>query len=126
MDDILMNVNWLAVIAGTVVAFVLGMFWFGQIFGKAWSAGSHNIQKPEKVPVLGLSLQILGTFLMAWIIGATAVMEALGTAIVIILAIACLMTAGSLMSLKNTTAALIDGSYVVAMGVIMIAAQGLL
>jgi hypothetical protein len=62
MNDILMNVNWLAVIAGTVVAFVLGIFRFGQIFGKAWSAGSHNIQKLEKVPVLGLSLQILGTF----------------------------------------------------------------
>ena len=51
---------------------------------------------------------------------------ALSAASVIILAIATLMTAGALMSPKNTTAALIDGGYVIAMGVIMIAAQGIL
>ncbi len=78
------------------------------------------------MPVLGLSYQILGTFLMAWIIGATATIEALSAAIVTILAIDTLMTAGALISLKNTTAALIDGGYVLAMGVIMIAAQGIL
>ena len=53
-------------------------------------------------------------------------MAALSAASVIILAIATLMTAGALMSPKNTTAALIDGGYVLTMGVIMIAAQGIL
>lgn len=126
MDGMLINMNWTAVLVGTAAAFALGMVWFGPIFGKVWTKGSHDIKPPEKMNFGALGLQLLGTFLMAWIIGATASAGALMTAVVVILAIACLMLAGSLLSLKSRAAALVDGSYVVAMGAIMIAAQGLL
>lgn len=125
MDDILMNVNWLAVLVGTAAAFALGMVWFGPIFGKVWRAGSHNIVRPESLPMPAMAAQLIGTFLMAWLIGATATINALVTAIVAILAIALLQLAAALFSQKSTGAALVDAGYVVAMGVVMILAQGI-
>ena len=37
------NLNWLAVAAGTIAAFGLGMIWFSPVmFGKAWAKGSQK------------------------------------------------------------------------------------
>jgi hypothetical protein len=124
MDAILTDVNWLAVGAGTIAAFALGMLWFGPLFGKAWAAGSHGISRPEQIPVAAMALQLCGTFLMAWIVGATETQNSIMAAIVAILAIAVLLTAGSLFSQKSVRAALIDGGFVLAMGIVMILAQG--
>lgn len=118
--------NWTAVIAGTVVAFGLGMLWFGPLFGKAWAQGSHGIQPPARPPLAAMAVQLAGTFMLAIVIGLTAQTSALGTALAAIAAATFLHFAGSLFSQKSLSAALIDGSYIVAMGVIMIAAQGLL
>ncbi|MGC1427691.1 MAG: DUF1761 domain-containing protein [Albidovulum sp.] len=118
--------NWTAVIAGTVVAFGLGMLWFGPLFGKAWAQGSHGIQPPARPPLAAMAVQLAGTFMLAIVIGLTAQTSALGTALAAIAAATFLHFAGGLFSQKNLSAALIDGSYIVAMGVIMIAAQGLL
>ena len=126
MTTLLTQVNWPAILLGTAVAFILGMFWFGQIFGKAWSAGSHNITPPAQMPLAAMAAQLVGTFLMALTIGATETVQDLATAVVLILAIATLQLGSALFSQKSTTAALIDGGYVVAMGVIMIAAQAIL
>ena len=126
MTTLLTQVNWPAILLGTAVAFILGMFWFGQIFGKAWSAGSHNITPPAQMPLAAMAAQLVGTFLMATAIGATETVQDLATAVVLILAIATLQLGSALFSQKSTTAALIDGGYVVAMGVIMIAAQAIL
>jgi Protein of unknown function (DUF1761) len=124
MDEILMGVNWTAVLAGTFVSYGLGFLWFGPLFGKRWAAGSHGITPPARLPVAAMVLQLAGTFLMAWIVGATATINALVTAIFVILAIATLLTAGALFSQKSTVAALIDGGFVVVMGVVMILLQG--
>tara|TARA_R110002096_G_scaffold24713_12_gene77778 strand:+ start:3474 stop:3854 length:381 start_codon:yes stop_codon:yes gene_type:complete len=126
MDAILLNVNWLAVIVGTALAYGLGTLWFGPVFGKAWSAGSHNIKRPARMPMAAMTVQLVGTFLMAWAIGATATIDALVTAIFIILAIASVNMAGSMFSQKSTAAALVDGGYVIAMGIVMIIVQGAL
>ncbi len=126
MDKILIDVDWTAVIVGTLAAYALGMLWFGPIFGKIWAAGSHALQPPAQMPFMAMGLQFLGTFLMAWAIGATATIDAIFTALVIILAIATLHLAGSLFSQKSAGAALVDGGYVIAMGAVMILVQGLL
>ena len=126
MDAILLNVNWLAVIAGTIAAFGVSMLWFGPLFGRIWAQGSHGIVPPARFPVAAMGLYLLGTFLMAWLVGATATINALGTAIMLILATAVFQTSSSLFSQKTTAAALIDGGIIIVMGVVMIAAQGLL
>jgi Protein of unknown function (DUF1761) len=126
MNELTAGVNWTAIIAGTVAAFALGMLWFSpRLFGKAWAAGSHSIVPPASPPIGALALQLAGTFLMAWIIGITAVANPLLTAILVILTIAALQFAHGLLSRKTAPATLIDGSYVLAMGVLMIVAQGM-
>jgi Protein of unknown function (DUF1761) len=125
MDEILTSVNWTAVIAGTIASFGLGFLWFGPIFGKIWSAGSHGITVPSRMHLSTMALQLAGTFLLAWVIGATATINALVTAVFVILATAVLLTAGALFSQKPAAAAILEGGFVLAMGVLMIAAQGI-
>jgi Protein of unknown function (DUF1761) len=121
-----MDINWLATGVGFVAAFTLSFLWFGPLFGKAWAAGSHGITLPERPPVLALLLYAAGVGCLALVIGATATINALGTALAAIGAAAVLVTSSSLFSQKTLAAALIDGGCILVMGAVMIAAQGLL
>ena len=121
------SLNWLAIIVGTVLAFGLGMLWFSPaMFGKAWSTGSHNLQPPDKPPMAAMAIMLAGTFLLALVVGMTAQTEALATAILAILAAAVIVAGMDLFSQKSGKATLIDAGYIVAMGVLMIGAQGVL
>jgi hypothetical protein len=126
MNDVMLAMNWPAVIAGTVAAFGFAWLWFGPLFGKAWAAGSHAIQPPARLPVLAMTVHRLATFLQACLIGATATTDALGTALLAIVACALFQFGGSLFSQKSNSAALIDGGSILGMGALMIAFQGLL
>lgn len=120
-------VNWLAVGVGTIGAFLLGMLWFSPVlFGKGWSTGSHDIQPPDSPPIAAMVIQFLGTFALAMVVGLTETTGALLTAITAILATALIIAGMDLFSQKTGKATLIDASYIVFAGVIMIAAQGLL
>jgi Protein of unknown function (DUF1761) len=121
-----MDMNWLAIGVGFVAAFALSFLWFGPLFGRAWAAGSHGITRPEKMPVVALVLYAAGIACLALVVGATATIDALGTALAAIGAAAVLLTSSALFSQKTVGAALIDGGAVLAMGAVMIAAQGLL
>lgn len=124
MDIALMN--WAAVVLGTLAAFGLGMFWFSpKMFGKSWSAGSHNIQPPATAPVMAMIVQFIGTALLALVVGITETNRAIMTAVGAILAVAFIVAGMDLFSQKSGKATLIDAGYVVASGVLMIAAQGL-
>ncbi|MBL4811613.1 MAG: DUF1761 family protein [Rhodobacteraceae bacterium] len=125
MDFALMN--WPAVALGTIAAFVLGMFWFSpKMFGASWSAGSHNIEAPETPPIAAIIVQFLGTAVLALVVGMTATSEAIMTAIGAILAVALFVAGMDMFSQKSGKATVIDASYVVASGALMILAQGLL
>jgi len=120
-------VNWLAVAAGTIGAFVLGMLWFSPVmFGKGWSTGSHNIQPPGAPPVAAMVIQFLGTLALAVVIGVTATADALITAILAIVAVALFVAGMDLFSQKTGKATAIDAGYILACGAIMIVAQGVL
>lgn len=106
--------NWPAVIAGTILAFGVGMLWFGPVFGKAWARGSHGITPPARPPIVAMALQLAGIFLLALVIGLTAQTNALGTAITAILAASMLHLSKRLFSQKSVAAALIDGGYILA------------
>lgn len=120
-------VNWLAVVAGTVAAFALGMAWFSpSMFGKRWASGSQDIQTPEKPPVFAMIVQFIGTFCLALVVGLTETSGALLTAIFAILAAALMVAGMDLFSQKSQKATMIDAGYILAGGVLMILAQGLL
>lgn len=126
MDTLLYGVDWLAVAVGAVLAFALGMFWFGPIFGKAWAAGSHGIKPPERMPMAAIGVQLLGTVLMAWALGVVIALGAVAAGVVFVLAFGLLHLAGGLFSQKSPRASVIDGSYVLAMGALMLLAHAVL
>lgn len=120
-------VNWAAVIAGTIAAFALGMLWFSpKMFGRAWALGSHGIQPPASPPVVAMIVQFVATFALALIIGLTETSQAILAAIVAIFAVALFVAGMDLFSQKTGKATMIDAGYVIASGVVMILAQGLL
>lgn len=121
------NMNWAAVVLGTILAFGLGMIWFSpMLFGKAWSEGSHDIKPPAKPPVAAMVVMLAGTFLLAFVVGMTETNMALGTAIAAIFAVALTVAAMDLFSQKSAAATWIDAGYIVAGGVLMILAQAIL
>jgi hypothetical protein len=121
-----MEINWLATLVGAAAAFGLSFLWFGPLFGKAWAAGSHNIAPPERLPVLALAIYAIGTLALAVVVGKLATTDSLLTAIAAIMAGAAFQFSGGLFGQKTLAASLIDGGCVLAMGAVMIAAQGLL
>lgn len=69
-----MEVNWIAVIAAGVSAFVLGGLWYGPLFGKAWArlngmpeggTGGH----PAKVFGGAFVLSLIAAFVFAMFLG---------------------------------------------------------
>ncbi len=122
------GMNWLAVIAGTIVAFLAGWLWYSpSVFGKGWAEGSRvELGSAQSMPVLAMITQLLALFLLALVVGITATRDQLFTAIFAILALAAFGVSGGAFSRKSTYALMVDGSYAVLAGVIMIALQGLL
>lgn len=120
-------INWAAVVLGTIAAFGLGMLWFSpKMFGKSWAAGSHEIKQPDSPPITAMIIQLLGTVVLALVVGMTETNEAIMTAIGAIMAVALIVAGMDLFSQKSGKATLIDAGYVVAAGALMILAQGLL
>ena len=126
MDEILLNVNWLAVITSTIVSFALGYLRYSpKMFGKKWAKGvGITLKKNHTPPVMAIITQLIWIFLLAWIVGITAVNNALLTIILITLTIVFLFIAGGLFTKRSYYAITTDTSFVVVMVIIMIIFQG--
>lgn len=77
LAQILVGVNWLAVIAATVVAFILGGAWYSKaLFGNAWmqevglTEEAINSANMPKVFGSTFALQILAAIALAALLGA--------------------------------------------------------
>jgi hypothetical protein len=127
MGEITTGVNWIAVIVGAVVAFALGWLWYlPKVFGAKWAEGARvSLDDSSGFFAVALSAQAIGTFLLAWVVGVTATMDALLTIILIVLTIVFLVIAGGNFSQKNRYAITTEAGYVVAMAAIMIACQAI-
>ncbi len=127
MDDF-SNVNWLAVIVGAVLSFLAGWLWYSPIlFGKKWAEGSRvELGSADDMPKLAMGAQALALLLISTLIGITAASNALMAAIVAILGIAAFSVSVGGFVKKNNYAMMVDGGYVIAFGIIMIAVQGIL
>ena len=126
MNELTDGVNWIAVIAGTLLSFLLGWLWFSpKLFGRKWAEGvGIAIDETAKMPLSAMLTQLAGTFLLAWIIGVTATANALLTAILVVLTIVVLMISGGLFSQKSQYAISTEAGFVVVMAIIMIVCQG--
>lgn len=121
------NLNWLAVIVGTVVAFLVGWLWYSpKLFGTKWAEGSRVVLgNANEMPFVAMMAQVVALFLLAMVVGVTASTSALGTAILAILAVAAFVTSNGAFSKKSTYAVMVDAGFIVVAGVIMILAQGI-
>lgn len=64
--DFLRGINWLAVLAATVAAFLLGGLWFSVIFRKAWmEALGLPKDQPMGNPGAAMGISFVTTFVMA-------------------------------------------------------------
>ena len=128
MQEITANVNWLAVIVGAVVAFLLGWLWYSPVlFGRKWAAGvGVELGSASAMPVGAMVAQVVALLLLAWLFGITASNNALLTIILVVLTIAAFLISSGLFVKKSTEAVMIEAGYVVVAGVIMFLAQGIL
>lgn len=120
--------NTLAVVLGTILAFLFGwLIYSPKVFGKGWAEGSGvALGQASEMPVFAMATQLVALLLLALVVGLTAMTSALWTAILAILAAAMFVVSGGAFVKKSTYAMLVDGGYVLGSGVIMILCQGLL
>ena len=126
MNELIQGVNWLAVIVGFFVSFLLGWLWFSpKLFGKKWALGvGVEMNEDSKPAPLSMVLQASGTFLLAWLVGITAASNALLTILMIMLAFICLQAASGLFCKKSPYAIVVEAGYIFIMTLIMIVCQG--
>jgi hypothetical protein len=71
MQQPVIQLNYLAIVAAVIAQFVLGFLWYGPIFGKEWMAEMKIPAgfKPEpKVMYRGMLLMVVGSFLTAFVL----------------------------------------------------------
>jgi hypothetical protein len=122
------NVNWIAVIAGTVLSFLLGWLWYSPtLFGKKWAEGlGVTLGAAASMPVPAMVTQLAGTFLLAWVIGLMAERGALATTILIVAMLVLFIVANGVFGKKSSYAVAVEAGFIVAMAVLMIVVQAVL
>jgi hypothetical protein len=120
-------VNWLAVGVGVVVSFLVGWLWYSpKLFGVKWAEGSGvTLDSADKMPAFAMLAQVTALLILSTVVGLTAAIDALITAILAILAAATFVLSNGSWSQKSCYARLVDFFYVVLSGVIMIVCQGI-
>lgn len=114
-----------AVIVGAIAAFAFGsILYHPKVFGTIWAEGS-GVTFDGAPPILAFVAQIAALIFLALVIGITATISFLWTAIFAILAAACFVVSGGAFTRKSTGALAVDGGYIVGSGVLMIIAQGI-
>ena len=120
------SLNIPAVVAGAVAAFLAGwVIYHPRVFGTAWAKGS-GVDLGGTPPALAFATQIGGLIALALVIGMTATVSFLGTALLAIVAAAALVVSGGAFAGKSGKALAVDGGYIVVAGILMILAQGAL
>jgi len=117
--------NMTAVAVGAVAGLILGfVIYHPKVLGTTWANGS-GVSLGEKPSPLAFVAQILALLSLAVVVGMTATVNFLGTAVLAILACALFVVAGGLFQSKSAGALATDAVYVVGAGALMIVAQGI-
>ena len=123
------QVNWLALIVGFVLSFVLGGFWYSpKMFGKGWAKGvGHDrkkMEKDKKGPMkFNLFMQALTTFVYALLIAISINEGGYQFALLIIASTMLFIKTNGLRGTKSMYAIRTEVGFVFVMGIIMILAQ---
>jgi len=128
MEEITANVSWLAIIVGAVVSFLVGWLWYSEkLFGKKWAEGSGvELGNASAMPVGAMVSQILGLFVLAWVVALMAASNLLITTVLIAVGYILLQWSGNSFSGKSQYARVVDAGYIAVSVIIMIVVQGFL
>jgi len=128
MMELIIGVNWLAVLVGMALSYILGALWYSRmLFGKKWAQGvGVTLDEGDKPSTAALIVQAVGVFLLAWAVGVTAVANSPVVVVIFVLAFAVLTIASGLFSRKSAYAIATEAGFIVAMAVVMIMAQQIL
>lgn len=129
MEEITLNVNWLAVIVGAVLSMALGFLWFDpkRALGRIWAEGvGVGLSPPEKFPALAMGMNTIGLLLVSWFVGVTATNNALLTVLLATIGFSILAGGNALFSGGNKGAMMVTVSYWLVSVILMIASQGLI
>jgi hypothetical protein len=128
MSELISEVNWIAVVVGTVLAYVLGAAWYStKMFGTKWAEGvGVELSDDMKLPVAAMSMQFVATFCLAWVIGIMATTHALYTAILICVVVVTMIAANGMFAQKSCYAIATESGFIASMSFIMIVCQGVL
>jgi len=67
--DLLMNLNWLAVLVATIANFAIGALWYSVLFGKAWIKEMGWEGKEEEIKEnTNMAMTLGGSFVLSMII----------------------------------------------------------
>ena len=122
MEAITTGISWLAVGVSTVLCFMLGGLWYSSVlFGKKWAEGvGVDFGSGATQPVPALVLQLVGTFLLAWLVGLAHAIGAYPALVLIVATTTVLLIAANLFCEHTLYSALVQGMFVVAMAAIMV------
>lgn len=127
MAELFQGVSWAGVFAGAIAAFLLGWLWYSpKLFGPKWAEGvGVQMGSADEMPKAAMICQIVGLFLVSWLVGVTAVSEALLTIILAVVAFSVMGYAGGLFRKNSGYARAADAGYWVASVVVMVIFQGI-
>lgn len=121
MQELTMNINWVAVVVGTILSFILGALWYSpSLFGNKWKQGLGSASKTWPMG-LALFAQAIACFLFAWVLALTYQQSWELTILVTILGIA-ITKANGLFSGKNRYAIATEAGYIFGQAIVIIAA----
>ena len=128
MEILLAGVNWLAVGVGTIVCFMLAGLWYSpMLFGTRWAEGvGVETGALAKQPTGALVMQFAGTLILAWIMALAHTNGAYSSAVLIVVMAACLLMAANMSANHSAYSTIVEGSFVVVMGLIMTACNYIL
>ena len=120
--------NTTAVIVGAVAGFLFGwIIYHPKVLGTIWAKGSGvDLDAGNGPPILAFGFQIGALICLALVIGMTATISYLGTALLAIGACILFVVGGGAFSGKSMGAIMTDGLYILGAGALMIVAQGAL
>ena len=127
MNELFEGVNWIAVIIGFVLSYLLGWLWYGpKLFGKTWAEGvGVSLVEGGELPAGAMIAQAFATFGLAWLIGIAVGKAALFTILLILGTLMLFVVSSGKYAKKSNAAVVIEASYMAAMGVVMVVCQGI-
>lgn len=122
--ELLVDINWLAVLVGAGAAFLVGWIWYSEIlFGEKWRQGIGTPAVVGYPMFYPMGAQAVGTFLFAWVIGVAEALGSLALTVLVALAFTALLKANGFFAGKSKYAIAVESGYILTMAAIIVLAH---